>query len=49
MIHGVEQLVLQFPVTGTAQYETVAEVENVLLAGLGAGVETDGHDVGQRR
>lgn len=43
----MDQLVLQFSVHSTADYDAVVEAEEALITGLGDRADVDGHDVGQ--
>ena len=43
----MQQLVLQFPAQSTADYDTLVEMEEALIGGLGDRGDVDGHDFGQ--
>ena len=40
------QLILQFPRTGSADFETMVAIEHVLSEALSGSSEVDGHDIG---
>lgn len=40
------QLVLQFPQTGSADFETMVGIEHVVSEALSGSSEVDGHDIG---